>query len=432
MNKPKILVDGFNLNLKKGSGIKTYGITLLDAYSSMDNQVDVLLDNEFTTGKNVILDEVNLFDQDEIRPKSKFKFQLLNNIKALSYLIRKRSGHLIKPQVTEPDPMNYLSQVSGSRYQYIENIPDVFHSANRLFAVTKKVTSLKLKQKPDIFHLTTPWPVKVPGVKTVVTIHDLIPLKVPFTTLDMKNHFYHLFKWAAESADMIFSVSEHTKKDIMEIYGIPEEKIQVTYQSYKKSDVVTTEEDDSIYLKAKKLAAQKYVLFVGNIEPKKNIKALIQAMAYIPKGYKLAVVGRKAWMHESQLSDLTRYLKKKEYVFLDYVSEEELSMLYKNALCMVFPSLYEGFGLPVLEAMAHDCPVICSNVSSLPEVGGDAALYVNPYKFTEIRDKLKEVISNEELRRGMIEKGRDRVSFFSPENYVKRLNQAYEKLYSKS
>lgn len=432
MNKPKILVDGFNLNLKKGSGIKTYGITLLDAYASMNQSVDVLLDNEFTTGKNAMLDEVNLFDQEEVKPVKKFNFQWLKNIKALSYLLRKRSGHLIKPEITEPDPMSYLSQVSGSRYQYIENIPDVFHSANRLFAVTKKITSLKLNQKPDIFHLTTPWPVQVPGVKTVVTIHDLIPLKVPFTTLDMKNHFYHLFKWAAESSDMIFSVSEHTKNDIMEIYGIPEDKIQVTYQSYKKSETVTSEEDDEIYLKAKKLAKEKYVLFVGNIEPKKNIKALIQAMAYIPKGYKLAVVGRKAWMHESQLSDLNRYLKKKEYVFLNYVSEEELSMLYKSALCMVFPSLYEGFGLPVLEAMAHDCPVICSDVSSLPEVGGDAALYVNPYKFTEIRDKLKEVISNEELRRGMIEKGRERVEFFSPENYVKRLNQAYEKLYSKS
>lgn len=430
--KLNILVDGFNLNLKKGSGIKTYGMTLLDAYASMGQEVSVLLDNNFTSGKSAMLDEVNLFDQEEVRPHKRFNPEWLRKARSLSHAVGARKSHFIEPKITAPDPMNYLSQVSGEKYQHIENIPDVFHAANRLFAVTKRVTTIKSKHKPDVFHLTTPWPVRMSGVKSVVTIHDLIPLKVPFTTLDMKNHFYHLFKWAAESADMIFSVSEHTKKDIMEIYGVPEEKIQVTYQSYKKAETVTSEEDDAIYLKAKKLAPQKYVLFVGNIEPKKNIKALIQAMAYIPKGYKLAIVGRKAWMHEQQLSDLNRFLKKKEYVFLDYVSEEELSMLYKNALCMVFPSLYEGFGLPVLEAMAHDCPVICSNVSSLPEVGGDAALYVNPYKFTEIRDKLKQVISNEELRRGMIENGRERVEFFSPENYVTRLNQAYEKLYSKS
>lgn len=430
--KLNILVDGFNLNLKKGSGIKTYGMTLLDAYATMGQDVSVLLDNQFTSGKNSILDEVNLFDQEEIRPVKRFNPEWMRKAKALGHLLGSRHSHLITPKITEPDPLNYLSQVADSRYSHIENVPDVFHAANRLFAVTKKVTTIKPKEKVDVFHLTTPWPVKVAGAQSVITIHDLIPLKVPFTTLDMKNHFYQLFKWAANSADMIFSVSEHTKKDIIDIYGVPENKIHVTYQSYKKSETLTTEEDDAIYLKSKKLDAQKYVLFVGNIEPKKNIKALIQAMAYIPKGYKLAVVGRKAWMHEGQLSDLTRYLKKKEYVFLDYVSEEELSMLYKNALCMVFPSLYEGFGLPVLEAMAHDCPVICSNVSSLPEVGGDAALYVNPYKFTEIRDKLKLVISNEELRRGMIEKGRKRVEFFSPENYVKRLGQAYEKLYSKS
>lgn len=430
--KNKILVDGFNLNLRKGSGIKTYGVTLLDAYETMGMDVGVLLDDHFTTGKSELLDEVNLFDQHEIRPVKKFNYQWVRNAKTLTHLLRARKGHLIKPKIVNPDPQNYLSRTSGQKYQHIENIYDVFHAANRLFLATKKATVIKPNIQPDVFHLTTPWPVVVKGAKSVITIHDLIPLKAPFTTLDMKNHFYHLFKWAAHSADMIFSVSEHTKKDIIDIYGIPEEKIQVTYQSYKQPELQSQDGDDSVYLQAKKLEKEKYILFVGNIEPKKNVKALIQAMAYIPKGYKLAIVGRKAWMHEQQLSDLKRYLKKKDYVFLDYVSEEELSMLYSNALCMVFPSLYEGFGLPVLEAMAHDCPVICSNISSLPEVGGDAALYVNPYKFSDIRDKLMEVISNEELRRGMVEKGRQRVEFFSQENYVTRLGQAYEKLHQKN
>ncbi len=430
--KKKILIDGYNLNLKKGSGIKTYGVTLLDAYAAMGCEVGVLLDNHFTSGKSAMLDEVNLFDQEEIKPVKRFNPNWLVNARALSYLVKSRKSHLIKPNVTAPDPQNYLSQVSGKRYHHIENISDVFHAANRLFLGTKRSTQITPKIQPDIFHLTTPWPIKVKNAKSVITIHDLIPLKAPFTTLDLKNHFYRLFKWAVESADMIFSVSEHTKKDIIDIYGVPEEKILVTYQSYKQPELQTQQGDDEVYLKAKRLESKKYILFVGNIEPKKNIKVLIQAMGYLPKGYKLAIVGRKAWMYEQQLVDLNRYLKKKEYVFLDFVSEEELSILYSNALCMVFPSLYEGFGLPVLEAMAHDCPVICSNVSSLPEVAGDAALYVNPYQFSEIRDRLMEVISNEQLRQQMIEKGRQRVDFFSQENYVNRLGQAYEQLYSKA
>ncbi len=422
--KINILVDGFNLGLKKGSGIKTYGMTLLDAYELLDHNVGILMDNQFVSGKGELMDEV----AEEVRPVPFLNYQWFRNLKTLSYFFKKRKGHLVVPKITEPDPENYLSHVSGMKYAYIENISDVYHSANRLFAVTKKVTKLKLKKQPDIFHLTTPWPIKVHGAKTVVTIHDLIPLKVPFTTLDLKEHFYALFKWAAQSADLILSVSEHTKKDIMEIYGVPEEKIKVTYQSYKGADIVVNPDDAAVYLQSKKLAAEKYILFVGNIEPKKNIKQLIRAFAYIEKGYKLAIVGHKAWMSESQLVGLKSYLKKKDYVMLDYVTEEELAVLYSNAFCMVFPSLYEGFGLPVLEAMQNDCPVICSDRSSLPEVAGDAALYVDPYKYTDIRQQLDKLIANPQLRLGMIEKGRKRVEFFSPENYAKRLQEAYEGL----
>ena len=422
-----ILVDGFNLALKKGSGIKTYGMTTLDAYQKLGYEVGVLTDNQFVTGENALLDEVNLFDQDEVRLHPWLNHKWLRNLRAASYLLRSRKSHRVVPHYVEPDPDNYLSKVGGDKYSYIENIPDVFHMANRMFAISKRLTKIKPTERPDIFHLTTPWPVKIPGVKTVVTIHDLIPLKIPFTTLDFKKYFYYLFKQAAESADLILSVSEHTKKDIVNIYGIPEDKIKVTYQSYRASKPVHKEDADT-YLKAQKLTPQKYILFVGNIEPKKNIKQLIQAMAYVKKGYKLAVVGRKAWMHESQLKGLNNFLKKEDYVFLDYVPEYELGMLYQNATCLVMPSLYEGFGLPVLEAMQHDCPVICSNRSSLPEVAGDAAIYIDPYQFGEIRDAINSLIEDPNKRSDMIKKGRERVAFFSPDNYAHRLDKAYEGL----
>jgi len=426
--KINILVDGFNLALRKGSGIKTYGMTTLDAYQKLGYEVGVLTDNQFVTGENALLDEVNLFDQDEVRLHPWLNHKWIRNLRAGSYVLRKRKSLRVVPNIVEPDPENYLSKVGGEKYSYIENIPDVFHMANRMFAVTKRLTKIKTTQKPDIFHLTTPWPVKIPGVKTVVTIHDLITLKIPFTTLDFKKYFYYLFKQAAESADLILSVSEHTKKDIMEIYGVPEDKIKVTYQSFRATTTNFQDEDAQTYLKSQNLKPHKYILFVGNIEPKKNIKQLIQAMAYVKKGYKLAVVGRKAWMHESQLKGLNNFLKKEDYVFLDYVPEYELSMLYKNATCLVMPSLYEGFGLPVLEAMQHDCLVICSHKSSLPEVAGDAAIFIDPYQFGEIRDAINDLIENPGKRSAMIKKGRERVAFFSPENYASRLSKAYEGL----
>ena len=435
LNNKNILVDGFNLGLLKGSGIKTYGVTLLQAYQNMGCNVGIMTDNKSVDGKLKILDEVQYFDQQFQKPASFFDRKLIRHARDLTRIWLKPKGHEIVPAVTSPDPQNYLSQVAGRDYQYLINIKDVFHAANRLFGATRKLTTLKLPRQPDIWHMTTPLPLKIPGVKTVITVHDLIPLKAPFTTLDIKTHFYHLFKWAVHSADMILSVSEHTKKDIIDIYDVPEEKIQVTYQTYRRPEYVEDASFDPVYLKSKKLKSQKYILFVGNIEPKKNIKALITAMGFIDSEYKLAIVGRKAWLAEDQLVDLDKYLAtkdgdklKKRYVFLDYVSESELAVLYRNATCLVFPSLYEGFGLPVLEAMQNDCPVICSRMSSLPEVAGDAALYVDPYRHAEIRDQIETLISNPERRQKLIEKGRQRVDFFSPDNYVTRLNNAYTTL----
>ena len=107
--KHRILVDGFNLGLKKGSGIKTYGMTLLDAYQVLGYEVGVLMDNQFLTGKDALLDEVSLFDQDEVRPKGRFNLMWLKHLKTLSYLFRKRSGNVVVPRITEPDPENYLT-----------------------------------------------------------------------------------------------------------------------------------------------------------------------------------------------------------------------------------------------------------------------------------------------------------------------------------
>ncbi|MCF6300188.1 MAG: glycosyltransferase family 4 protein [Proteobacteria bacterium] len=426
--KLDILVDGFNLGLTQGSGIKTYGMTLLDAYASIGHKVGILTDNSSVDGKNSLLDEINFFDQQHVRQSSFFDHQYIRNLRDLSHTFLRPTGNEIIPKVTLPNPQNYLSKVSGDKYQYLANISDVFHSANRLFGALGKNTTIKMPHTPDIWHMTTPLPIKVPGVKTVITIHDLIPLKVPFTTLDIKNNFYYLFKWAVKYADLILSVSEHTKKDIMEFFDVPEEKIKVTYQSYKQTHREVDDEFVEIYLQSKELESERYILFVGNIEPKKNIKSLITAMAFLDEGYKLAIVGKKAWMADQQLNGIDKYLYKEQYVFLDYVNEIELSILYKNALCLVFPSLYEGFGLPVLEAMQNDCPVLCSGITSLPEVAGDAALYVDPYDYTDVRDKLKAIIANPEMRQDMIKKGRKQVDFFSPANYVDRLNDAYESI----
>ena len=427
MSKPNVLVDSFNLGLQHGSGIKTYGATLLDAYQRLGYEVGIFADNKFIQGKNSIIDEVTFFDQQFKQPSSRFNSAIFRHYKDVKQLWSSKSVNSFPLKVTNPNINNYLSKAGAEKkYTYICNAHDAFHSANRFYSVFKRPVTFKLKNKPDIWHMTTPLPIKIKGVKTVVTIHDLIPLKVPFTTLDVKQNFYSLFKWVCQSADMILSVSEQTKKDIIEIYNVPEDKIQVTWQSVKTIEYQEDLSFEKKYLKANKIKKDKYVLFVGNIEPKKNIKSLITAMSFVDGNIKLVIVGKKAWLWEDQLKNLKKYLPKNRAIFMDYVDDDDLAVLYRNALCLVFPSIYEGFGLPVLEAMQHNCPVICSGITSLPEVAGDAALYIDPYDYKDIRSKIQSLLKNPKLATELVRKGQKRVAFFSPENYAKRLESAYQ------
>jgi glycosyltransferase involved in cell wall biosynthesis len=167
--------------------------------------------------------------------------------------------------------------------------------------------------------------------------------------------------------------------------------------------------------------AKPYILFVGTIQPRKNIAKLIEAVSLLKeKQVQLVVVGKKGWLWEEILAAPEKFKIADRVKFLDFVTNEDLPILYKNALCFVLPSLYEGFGLPVLEAMKFGCPTVISNVSSLPEVGGDASLYFDPQSVDDIAEKLDKVISDEKLRAEMTEKGYNQVKKFSWEKTAKQ------------
>ncbi len=158
-----------------------------------------------------------------------------------------------------------------------------------------------------------------------------------------------------------------------------------------------------------------YILFVGTLQPRKNITRLIEAFSKISNtsNLSLVVVGKKGWQYDEILEAPKKFEVEEKVKFLDFIADEDLPNLYKNALCFVLPSLYEGFGLPVLEAMKYGCPVITSNISSLPEAGGDAALYVDPLDVNDIAKNLELIIQNSELRKKLIKKGYEQIKKFS-------------------
>ncbi|HET9449299.1 MAG TPA: glycosyltransferase family 1 protein, partial [Aggregicoccus sp.] len=312
----------------------------------------------------------------------------------------------------------------------VYNLPECFERANRLFQHTRLLTRLAPRRPPRIWHATYPLPMTVRGAKQLTTVHDLIPLRLPHTTLDDKEFFFGLVREAVRRSDLVLTVSEHTRKDLLEQFDVAPEKVVVTYQPVPEPAPGVARREAQRLLRTHQLRSGEYLLFVGNIEPKKNLGRLLEAYAGIDTELPLVVVGRKAWLWEQELRKAGPLLegsarRPPRLRLLDYVSREDLDALYANAALLAFPSLYEGFGLPPLEAMSLGCPVLTSETSSMPELCGEAALYVDPYSVGDLRAKLTRMLESEPLRRQLALKGREQVRRFNMQDYRRRLSQAY-------
>jgi glycosyltransferase involved in cell wall biosynthesis len=283
------------------------------------------------------------------------------------------------------------------------------------------------KPRPDVFFSTTHYAPRFSPAPTVISIMDLSYIHYPemFRPIDL----YQLRNWGSYSiknAKKILTISEASRDDIIKEYGVSEDKIIVTYPGVKKFSIFNFQFSmKSQYSNFKKIKEKygiegEYILFVGTLQPRKNIIRLIQAFAEVKSNdLELVIVGKRGWMYEEILRAPEKYKIEDKVKFLDYVSDEDLPLFYQNALCFVLPSLYEGFGLPVLEAMQYGCPVITSNVSSLPEAGGDAAIYIDPKDANDITEKIRMVIGDKNLRKEMIEKGYKQAARFSWEKSAK-------------
>ena len=271
--------------------------------------------------------------------------------------------------------------------------------------------------------------------RSVITVHDLAFLKYPEVLTPASQRYYTQIGPAVDKADAVIAVSENTKRDLMAFLDAPEGKI-----------VVIPEAPDPIYQPLDDAAASSaiaaghglhgpYFLFVGTIEPKKNLKSLIEAYALFRRMApaserlpELAIAGRKGWLF-GDVFDLAGKLHLHDRVhFLGPVSRADLPFLYRGATALTYPSIYEGFGLPVLEAMASGTPVITSNVSSLPEVAGEAAICVDPNSVEALAEALHRVWTSPETRADLRRKGLARAALFSWERTAQRTVEVYEQV----
>lgn len=235
---------------------------------------------------------------------------------------------------------------------------------------------------------------------SIVTIHDLgyihFPQSHPFKQrlyLDLSTRF------SAKFATHLLADSEATRQDLISFYNTPAEKITVVYPGYDESLKPVRHPNQKAIVAEKYKLPQKFLLHVGTIQPRKNLETLFNA--YDPNQISLVCAGRRGWLSDS----IYEKGKAQGVMFLDYVDDADLAALYSMAAAYVAPSLYEGFGFPVLEAMACGTPVICSDGGSLPEVGGDAAIVIAARDTQKFAEAIRRVIDDEQLRREMIIKG---------------------------
>jgi glycosyltransferase involved in cell wall biosynthesis len=298
------------------------------------------------------------------------------------------------------------------------------------------VPQLLKRHQIDVYHGVCNFELPLRKVcRYVVTIHDLVPLFFPRVVPWKHRLFFRLFmRPAARTADIILTDSYHSQHDIARYLRVPREKIRVTYLGYTPRHI-DAHQDTAGVLETYGIT-RPYLLFVGIQEPKKNLERLLEAFALLLRmpsinpQLQLVVAGGKGWLYDN-LSQHARDLGiGEQVVFTGFVPDDHLPALYHDAEAFVFPSLYEGFGLPVLEAMTYGVPVVTSQASSLPEIAGDAAVLVNPHSSEAIRDGIAEVLLNPQKADEMRKKGREQARKFSWKRTAEETYAAYQDAYA--
>jgi len=287
----------------------------------------------------------------------------------------------------------------------------------------------QIRNEPDIIHITNQNFARYALFRSrpfIVTVHDLIRFFIRFfPEKNIEKLLLRLDILGIKHAAHIIAVSQHTKEDIIKYLMIPEDKITVIYNGI----------DHSTYKPyPQRMLDEPFIIYVGSERPRKNLNRLLEAFAIIKNDFpelrliKIGEPGRYDVFHSNTIDKLGKLGIKDSVLFVEYVSDVYLAHYYSCAEMLVYPSLYEGFGLPPLEAMACGCPVVTSNTSSLPEVVGDAGILVNPYDMTELAQAMKRVLSDKNLRDEMKNKGLQRAGRFCWDKTSEQTMAVYQKV----
>jgi glycosyltransferase involved in cell wall biosynthesis len=292
------------------------------------------------------------------------------------------------------------------------------------------ITHYLTKKEVDVYHgLSNELPLNIKKFKgkKIVTIHDLIFLRYPELYPFLDRIIYHVkFYSACKNADTIIAISEETKKDIISFFKIPESKIKVVYQSCDDSFYKNYTENDIQDVKKTHPLPPSYLLYVGTIEKRKNLLTIVKSLKQV-KEIPLIVIGKKT----EYFKEIEQFISQNELnsrvVFLENVTNSQLPIIYQNASIFIYPSIFEGFGIPIIEALISKIPVITNQNGCFPEAGGPNSIYIDPLNETLLADKINELLNSEKLRKEIADKGFLYAEKFHKEKITKQLIEIYER-----
>ncbi len=345
-----------------------------------------------------------------------------NTLKALRQFYPENEYVLFTPEIREELFANYKSfKVVAPQNLVVKHLKTLWRSY--------LLVTLAQKHEVDIYHgLSNELPkgIRKSGLPSVVTIHDVVFMRYPefYKPVDRKIYFKKV-RHACKSAGKIIVISKQTQNDLHTFFHVPREKTELIYQPVAP---VFFEKQNTRRVISKYNLPEKFILAVGTLEPRKNQLAILQALQSAGIKVPVVFVGKST----SYVAKLKRFLSENEMenqvTFLSDLPEKDLAAIYQCATLSLYISVFEGFGLPVIEAMASGCPVITSSVSVLPETAGDAAILCNPSMIEDISKKIELLLGDENLRSQTTEKGYQRAKLFHPEIYAEKLNALYAKI----
>ncbi|MFN3763063.1 MAG: glycosyltransferase family 4 protein [Anaerolineae bacterium] len=285
------------------------------------------------------------------------------------------------------------------------------------------------RRPPDVLFIPAHVLPPVHPRRSLVTVHDLGYHYFPQAHPPLQRIYLDLStRWNARAAAHLLADSEATRNDLVRIYGTPPAKVTVAYPGYDESLAPVRDPAVLAAVRERYGIPGPYFLYLGTLQPRKNLSRLVQAFSRLPTRAILVLAGRRGWMTDDLFGLIRRLGLEGRVLCPGYVRPEDRAPLLSGALAFVFPSLYEGFGLPVLEAQACGCPVICANTSSLPEVAGDAALQVPPEDVVALADAMARLEDDPDLRRELVERGFANLRRFSWERCARTVREVMERL----